>query len=169
MKHFLLTTTLILATVGLAAAQQKKAPASPPAEAAASFGGKAVTIKYASPSVKGRKIFGGLVTFGEVWRAGANSATALHTETDLQIGTLSVPKGDYTIYVIPTATEWTLILNKQTGQWGTEYSQSNDLGRAKMTVKATPALVESFKISLSASALTMEWENTVATIPVKAK
>ncbi len=169
MKHFLLTTTLILATVGLAAAQQKKAQASPPAEAAAAFGGKAVTIKYASPSVKGRKIFGGLVPFGEVWRAGANSATALHAETDLQIGTLAVPKGDYTIYAIPTATEWTLIISKQTGQWGTEYSQSSDLGRAKMTVKAAPALVESFKISLSASALTMEWENTIATIPVKAK
>jgi len=169
MKHFLLTTTLILATVGLAAAQQKKAPASPPAETSANFGGKAVTIKYASPSVKGRKIVGGLLPFGEVWRAGANSATALHAETDLQIGTLAVPKGDYTIYVIPTATEWTLIINKQTGQWGTEYSQSNDLGRAKMTVKAAPALVESFKISLSASALTMEWENTIATIPVKAK
>jgi hypothetical protein len=168
MKHFLLTTTLILATVGLATAQQKKTPASPPAEAAAAFGGKAVTIKYASPSVKGRKIFGGLVPFGEVWRAGANSATALH-ETDLQIGTLSVPKGDYTIYAIPTATEWTLIINKQTGQWGTEYSQANDLGRAKMTVKAAPALVESFKISLSASALTMEWENTIATVAIKAK
>jgi hypothetical protein len=169
MKYFLLTITLILATVGVAAYQQMRVPASPPAETAAAFGGKAVTIKYASPSVKGRKIFGGLVPFGEVWRAGANSATSLHTETDLQIGSLSVPKGDYTIYAIPTASEWTLIINKQTGQWGTEYSQSNDLGRAKMTVKAAPALVESFKISLSASALTMEWENTIATIDIKAK
>ena len=169
MKHFLLTTTLILATVGLAAAQQKKTTLSPPAEAAAAFGGKAVTIKYSSPTVRTRKIFGGLLPFGEVWRAGANNATALHTETDLQIGTLTVPKGDYTIYAIPTATEWTLIINKQTGQWGTEYSQSNDLGRAKMTVKAAPALVESFKISLSASALTMEWENTIATVAIKAK
>ena len=169
MKHILLTTTLILATVGFATAQQKKTPLSPPSEATATFGGKAVTIKYNSPSVKTRKIFGGLVPYGEVWRAGANAATLLHTETDLMIGTLSVPKGDYTLYVLPTATEWTLIVNKQTGQWGTEYSQSNDLGRAKMTVKAAPALVESYKMSLTAAALQIEWENTIATIPVKAK
>lgn len=169
MKQLLITTTLILATVGFATAQQKKTPASPPAEATAMFGGKAVSIKYGSPSVKGRKIFGGLVPFGEVWRAGANSATALHTETDLMIGSLSVPKGDYTIYVLPSATEWMLIINKQTGQWGTEYSQSNDLGRVKMTVKAAPALVEAYKMTLTATALQLEWENTVATVPVKAK
>lgn len=169
MKHLLLTTTLILATVGFASAQQKKAPASPPAEATATIGGKAVAIKYSSPSVKGRKIFGGLVPFGQVWRAGANAATSLHTEADLMIGSLSVPKGDYTLYVLPSEKEWTLIVNKKTGQWGTEYSEANDLGRAKMTLKAAPALVESFKISLTDKALTMEWENTVATIPVKGK
>lgn len=169
MKQLLLTTTLILATVGFAAAQQKKTPASPPAETAASIGGKAVAIKYSSPSVKGRKIFGGLVPYGQVWRAGANAATSLHTETDLMIGNLSVPKGDYTLYVLPTEKDWMLIVNKQTGQWGTEYSEGSDLGRAKMTLKAAPGLVESFKISLTATALTMEWEKTIATVPVKAK
>ncbi len=169
MKHLLLATTLILATVGFATAQQKKTPLSPPAEATATIGGKAVSIKYGAPNVRNRKIFGGLVPFGEVWRAGANAATSLHTETDLMIGTLSVPKGDYTLYVLPTATEWTLIVNKQTGQWGTEYSQSNDLGRAKMTLKAAPALVESYKMTLTATSLQLEWENTIATIPVKAK
>lgn len=169
MKHLLLSTVLILGTVGFATAQQKKTPASPPAETSATIGGKAVAIKYNSPSVKGRKIFGGLVPFGQVWRAGANAATSLHTETDLMIGTLAVPKGDYTLYVIPTEKEWTLAVNKQTGQWGTEYSQANDLGRTKMTIKATPALVESFKITLTDKALTMEWENTTATVSVKAK
>ena len=169
MKQLLLATTLILATVGFATAQQKKTPLSPPAEATATIGGKAVSIKYGAPTVRNRKIFGGLVPFGEVWRAGANSATSLHTETDLMIGTLSVPKGDYTLYVLPTATEWMLIVNKQTGQWGTEYSQSNDLGRVKMTLKAAPALVEAYKITLTATALQLEWENTIATIPVKAK
>jgi hypothetical protein len=146
MKHLLLSTVLILGTVGFATAQQKKTPASPPAETSATIGGKAVAIKYNSPSVKGRKIFGGLVPFGQVW-----------------------PKGDYTLYVIPTEKEWTLAVNKQTGQWGTEYSQANDLGRAKMTVKAAPALVEGFKITLTDKALTMEWENTTATVSVKAK
>jgi len=169
MKHLLLTTTLILATVGLGFAQQKKAAASPAAEATAQFGGKAVVIKYNAPSVKGREIFGGLVPFGQVWRAGANSATSLQTETDLTIGTINVPKGNYTLYVIPAAKEWTLIVNKQTGQWGTDYSEAQDLGRTKMAVKASPAVIESFKISLTASALQLEWDKTIATVAVKAK
>jgi hypothetical protein len=170
MKHLILTTTLILATVGLATAQQKKkTPASPPAETSTTIAGKPVTIKYSSPFVKGRKIFGGLEPYGKVWRAGANSATSLHTEADLMIGSLSVPKGDYTLYVLLGEKEWTLIVNKQTGQWGTEYSEANDLGRAKMTLKATPALVESFTITLTDKALTMEWENTSASIAIKGK
>ncbi len=131
--------------------------------------GKTVSIKYNSPSVKGRKIFGGLVPFGQVWRAGANAATSLHTETDLTIGNLSVPKGDYTLYVLPAEKEWTLIVNKQTGQWGTEYSQANDLGRVKMTVKPTGTLVESFKITLTEKVLSMDWENSSATVSLKAK
>lgn len=159
----------MLATLTLATAQQKKAPASPPAETAATIGGKAVSIKYNSPFVKGRKIFGGLVPYGQVWRAGANAATSMHTEAELTIGNLSVPKGDYTLYVLPAEKEWTLIVNKQTGQWGTEYSQANDLGRVKMSVKPSASLIESFKITLTDKALTMEWENTVASIPVKGK
>jgi hypothetical protein len=169
MKTLLLTTSFMLATLTLATAQQKKAPASPPAETAATIGGKAVSIKYNSPFVKGRKIFGGLVPYGQVWRAGANAATSMHTEAELTIGNLSVPKGDYTLYVLPAEKEWTLIVNKQTGQWGTEYSQANDLGRVKMSVKPSASLIESFKITLTDKALTMEWENTVASIPVKGK
>jgi hypothetical protein len=169
MKQILLTTTLILAAVGFASAQQKKTPASPPASTEIKMGSGMVSIKYNSPFVKGRKIFGGILPYGQVWRAGANAATSLHTDSDLMIGTLSVPKGDYTLYVIPTEKEWTLIVNKQTGQWGTEYSESNDLGRTKMMTKAAPALVESFKIELTDSALTMQWENTIATVKVKSK
>lgn len=135
--------------------------------------GKAISIKYASPSMRGRKIFGELVPFGQVWRAGANSATAFHTDADLMIGTLSVPKGDYTLYAIPAEKEWTLVVNKQTGQWGTVYSEGQDLGRTKMAVKAAPAAIESFKITLSGSGkagtLQMEWENTIATVAVKTK
>ena len=169
MKQILLTTTLILAAVGFASAQQKKTPASPPASTEIKMGSGMVSIKYNSPFVKGRKIFGGILPYGQVWRAGANAATSLHTDSDLMIGTLSVPKGDYTLYVIPTEKEWTLIVNKQTGQWGTEYSESNDLGRTKMMIKASPALVESFKIELTESALTMQWENTIATVKLKSK
>lgn len=170
MKNLVLTTTLMLATIGLVSAQQKKAPASPPAETTATIAGKPVAIKYSSPSVKSRKIFGGLVPFGQVWRAGANAATTLTTEADLTIGKLAVPKGTYTLYVMPTSDkEFELIVNKQTGQWGTEYSQGNDLGRVKMNVKAAPALIEAYKMTLTDKSLTLEWENTIASVPVKGK
>jgi hypothetical protein len=173
MKNLLITTTLMVALAGLSLAQQKKAQASPAAETSVMLDGKAVSIKYNSPSMRSRKIFGGLVPYGEVWRAGANNATALHTDADLMIGNLSVPKGDYTIYVLPTEKEWTLIVNKQTGQWGTEYSEGKDLGRVKMALKAAPAAIESFKISLSGSgkagSLQMEWENSIASVAVKTK
>ena len=111
---------------------QKKMPASPGMDATVSIGDHTIAVKYSAPSMKGRKIFGGLVPYGQVWRAGANSATALHTDGDLMIGKLMVPKGDYTLYVLPAADSWQLIVNKQTGQWGTEYSEGQDLeiGRA---------------------------------------
>ncbi len=170
MKSFLISTTLLLATFGFACAQ---APKSPPATTTVAVDGGALTIKYASPSVRGRKIFGGLVPYGQPWRAGANNATAFHTDVDLTIGTVMVPKGDYTLYVLPTEKEWSLIINKQTGQWGTEYSEGKDLGRAKMTLTASPALIESYKMTLSGSGksakLQLEWENSIATVAIKVK
>ena len=154
-------------------AQAKRAPASPPMETSVTLDGKEVSIKYSAPSMNGRKIFGGLVPYGQVWRAGANSATALHTEADLMIGNLSVPRGDYTIYVWPTADAWQLVINKQTGQWGTEYSEGQDLGRVKMTLSKAPAPVEVYKMTLSGSGkkgkLMLEWEETVGTVPVSVK
>jgi len=169
MKKVLLLSALAM----LAVAQPKKAPASPPMETSVTLGGSAVSIKYAAPSMKGRKIFGGLVPYGQVWRAGANSATALHTDADLMIGNVAVPKGDYTIYVWPMADSMQLIINKQTGQWGTEYSEGKDLGRVKMKVAKAPAPVEQFKMTLSSSGskgmLQLEWEETVATVPVTVK
>ena len=155
-------------------AQPKKGPASPPMDTSVAIDGKTIAIKYSAPSMKGRKIFGGLVPYGQVWRAGANSATALHTEADLMIGNLSVPKGDYTIYVWPTADSWQLIINKQTGQWGTEYSEGQDLGRVKMTLTKAAAPVEVYKMTLSATGgkkgkLQLEWEETVASVPITVK
>ena len=83
----------------LLAAAPLMAQQSPPAETSVTVAGKAIRIKYSAPSMRGRKIFGGLEPFGHVWRAGANDATALHTDANLDIGGLSVPKGDYTLFV----------------------------------------------------------------------
>lgn len=172
MKTLLISTTLLLASLSLATAQApKKGAASPPADTSVMLDGKTLSIKYAAPVMRGRKIFGELVPFGQVWRAGANSATAFHTDADISIGTVMVPKGDYTLYVVPTEKEWTLVINKQTGQWGTEYSQGKDLGRTKMTLTSSPTAIESYKMSLSGSGksgkLQLEWEKSIATVAIK--
>src|SRR5208282_5955457 len=110
-------TIAVLTTI--AAAQGNK-PASPPGEAALKFDdGKAVSIQYSRPSMRGRKIFGGLVPYNEVWRTGANAATSLKTDVALNIAGASVPAGSYTLYTLPSASGWKLIIDKQTGQWGT--------------------------------------------------
>lgn len=153
---------------------------SPAATETATVGGKTITIKYSAPSVKGRQIFGdgGLVSKDPTypaWRAGANNATALHTDADLTIGTLSVPKGDYTLYVnVKDANAWELIVNKQTGQWGTVYDAGKDLGRVKMTMTAPAAVVEKLKYTLSglgtpSGKLELAWEKHVASVPVTVK
>lgn len=148
-------------------------PLSPPAKTETTIDGKKLSIAYSSPSMRGRKIMGGLVPYGSVWRTGADNATTFHTDADLVIGEngLKVPKGTYTIYTLPGANEWQLIINKQTGQWGTEYSQRQDLGRVKMNVAQTAAPVERLKIELASTGpkkglLKMTWERTEVSIPI---
>lgn len=148
-----------------------RAQASPQAETSAAIAGKKIEIKYSSPRMRGRKIMGGLVPFKQVWRTGADSATTMSTQANLDIGGLKIPKGNYTVYTIPTPTEWTLIISKELGQWGTDYHPKLDLGRTKMTVKLLSAPVENFKIDVTASGgtsgmLTMTWEKTQASVPV---
>ena len=147
-----------------------QAPVSPPARTSVTVGGKKLTIAYSSPSIRGRKIMGGLVPYGNWWRTGADNATTFQTEADVDFAGLKVPKGTYTIYTLPGATEWQLIVNKQTGQWGTEYNQRQDLGRVKMNLTQTPAVVDSFKIDLSSTGgnkglLKMSWERTEVSVP----
>ena len=152
-------------------------PASPDATASAVIGGKVLSIKYSAPSVRGRQIFGpkGLISNDAtypVWRAGANSATSFHTDADLTIGTLEVPRGDYTIYAqVGDPDNWQLIINKQTGQWGLTYDEKQDLGRVKMTMNKSPSLIEVFKITLAATGpkagkLQLEWERHIASVPL---
>ena len=150
---------------------------SPADQATITVAGKTIRINYSAPSVRGRKIFGdgGLLSQDPTypaWRAGANSATAFHTDANLDIVGLAVPKGDYTLYVwVKDPNNWELIINKQTGQWGLEHNAAQDLGRAKMTMTKPPALVERLKYTLTAAGsdkftLQLAWENHVATVPV---
>ncbi|MCX6598886.1 MAG: DUF2911 domain-containing protein [Acidobacteria bacterium] len=154
---------------------------SPTTTEAKSYGGGTVSIKYAAPRVNGRagKIFSkdGLISRDRtypVWRAGANSATALHTEVDLNLGGLMVPKGDYTLFVeLSDPAQWQLIVSKQTGQWGLSYNAANDVGRVKMTMSKPAELVENLKYTLTGEgkkgALQLEWENVRASVPLEAK
>ena len=129
---------------------------SPPAETSVTINGRKIAVNYSAPSVRGRKIFGqgGVISRDPtypVWRAGANDATVFHSDADLDVNGLRVPKGDYTLWVLPEASQWKLIVNKQTGQWGLEYHQDRDLGRVPMTIRKPPKPVETLKITLSDS------------------
>jgi hypothetical protein len=179
MKRALTTVLLIAAATALGIAQDqkkdaKKAPASPPANTSVTINGKTIAIKYSAPSMRGRKIFNGtgaLQPDNTIWRAGANEATALHTDADLDIGGLAVPKGDYTLFVWLDPQQWKLAINKQTGQFGTEYHQEQDLGRVPMTMSKPPAPIETYKMTLSSAGgnkgkLQLEWENVIASVPV---
>jgi hypothetical protein len=183
MQRAVVSILALAAVAGVAAGQGmkggKKAPASPPAETSVTINGKAISIKYSAPSLRGRDVFGPNGPIRKdptypVWRAGANSATALHTEADLDINGLAVPKGDYTLFVLPNEGKWQLIVNKQTGQWGLTYDQSKDLGRVPMTMSKPASPVETFKITLSADSgnrgkLQMEWADVAASVPLQAK
>jgi DUF2911 family protein len=162
-------TALALALYsGSGMAQDKSARPSPPAKATCALaGGKSITVDYSSPHMKGRKIFGELVPFGKVWRAGANEATTFVTDADLTVGGKAVPAGSYTIFAVPEADKWTLVISKKTGEWGTAYPG------ADMKVSKTAAPVENFTIAFDKSAsgctLRMEWENTRASVDISSK
>ena len=158
----------------LATASFAQQPASPPATANVTLNGKAVTINYNSPRLKGRTIGSDIVPYGEVWRTGANPATTLITATNLKIGTLDVPAGTYTLFTLPSASQWIFIVSKKTGEWGLDYDDSADLGRVKMEMSKPSAPVEKFKITRSSAAgdsgkLQMEWENHIASVAFHAR
>jgi hypothetical protein len=156
------------------ALQDKSQRPSPPATAECTIKGKKVTISYSRPSKKGRKVMGGdLVPYGKVWRTGANEATTLTTEIDLNIGGAKVPAGTYTLYTLPSEGVWKLIINKQTGQWGTVYNQDQDLVRVDMTKSEIVVPVEQFTMALDqdtndSADLVLEWDKTRLVVVVKA-
>lgn len=122
-------------------------PLSPAAQASVTLNGKTLTVDYCAPSLRGRTVGDQIAPYGKVWRTGANTATTLHTDSSLRIGKQIVPAGTYTLYTLPSDHGWKLIINKQTGQWGTVYNQSQDLVRIPMLDGVVPsAPVQVFKI-----------------------
>src|SRR6202048_5092454 len=159
----------------LACAQEGSKRPSPAAQAQCKFtDGKTIKSDYSSPRMKGRKIFGGLVPYGEVWRAGANDATTLVTDTNLNIGGKDVPAGSYTIFTVPNADKWTLIISKKTGEWGIPYpGEGDDFVRVDMRVSQLPSPVENFTIGFDQAGgtcvLHLDWEKTRAAVDISEK
>jgi hypothetical protein len=187
MKRFV-TTAMLFAAVCLAQTPKDKymtpsRAGSPPKEASVKFGDKEVWIVYHAPSVKGRKVFGSddaLQKPGTVWRLGADQATFLHTDADLDINGLKVPKGEYTLYIDLDQGKWQLVVSKQTGQWGINRDGSTTLelaqavGKTAMTMSKPAAPVEVLSIKLDSTGankgkLTVEWENVAASVNFTAK
>ena len=182
MRKFALIAVSLFAVATLASAQMnmsddKSKRPSPPASAACKFSdGKIIKIDYSSPRAKGRKIFGeasekALVPYGQIWRTGANDATTFVTDTNLNVGGKAVPAGSYTIFTVPKADAWSLVISKKTGEWGTDYpGEKEDLVRVPMTVSKTSAPVENFTIAFdqagSKCTLQVEWENTRASVEI---
>jgi hypothetical protein len=176
MKAILSVSTAALICVGALSAWQ----ASPHKTETGSIGGKTISVTYGAPSVRGRQIFGegGKLSSDPTypaWRAGADPATILHTDGDLNIGGLAVPKGDYSLYVwVKDPNKWELIINKQTGQWGTSYDAGQDLGRVKMNMSVPSTPVEMLKYTISdmgggKGKLEIAWEKHTATVPITVK
>ncbi len=129
-----------------------------------------VAISYSRPSMRGRVIMGDLVPWGRVWRTGANQATHLRTTFDMVLGGMPVPRGTYTVWTIPGKKGWTMILNKQTGQWGTQYDERQDLARFPVAMRRIPAPVDTFTISIDrgkgvSGSIILRWENTRVSVP----
>jgi hypothetical protein len=164
------------AGMNMATPSAKQPPASPRDSLKATIGGATIAVNYGRPSKRGREIFGGLadMKWGMVWRLGANEATAFTTSKALQFGAQAVPAGSYTLWVkLDQAGKWELIVNKQTGQWGTAYDAKQDLVHIPMTVTALPAVVEKMEITVkpvgNGGELAVEWDKTraVAVFTVK--
>ncbi|QQS47861.1 MAG: DUF2911 domain-containing protein [Acidobacteriota bacterium] len=178
MKHkatiFGLLAIVLLTSLGIWAAQGQ--PRSPRMSAEMTLEGKKISVDYGAPSMRGRKIFGELVPYGQIWRMGANKATHLTTEADLILGGVSVPAGAYTLFILPSESGMKMIINKQTGQWGIPYKpeyEKTELSRVDMKVEKTKAPVEQMVISLASAGrggvLKLDWENTSASVAFSIK
>ncbi len=148
--------------------------ASPPALVRETFGLTTVEIEYARPGVKGRRIFGGLVPYGEVWRTGANAATRVSFDTDVTVGGEDVAAGTYALFTIPGEDEWTVILNDVSGQWGSyAYDSSRDVVRVAVEPQVLHDPVETLHIGLEdlrdeSARLVVSWDRTRVAVPVEA-
>lgn len=164
--------SLLLTTFTVLAQGDKTKRASPPATANAVINGAKISISYSSPSVKGRTIWGGLVPYGKAWRAGANEATIFETDKAIKVEGKELPAGKYSLFAIPGEKEWTIIFNKQTGQWGIKRSGEADFDAANnaLTVTVAPkphAATEQLVYDFSGKGFSLKWDKVEVPVSVK--
>ena len=146
---------------------------SPTDTVVARLGRAELTVAYSRPSRRGRTILGGIVPYDSVWRTGANAATLLTTSAALNVGGVNVPRGTYSLWSVPSRSGWTLVINRQSGQWGTEYDASRDLARVPMLATRAAAPLEQFTITIAPAAsgtgtarLQLAWDSFEASVPI---
>jgi hypothetical protein len=169
----MLTAVIMIAAMLVSVTTWAQSPAATATGKLAS--GANITVKYSSPSVKGRKIWGSdLVPYGKVWRAGANEATTIETDKDITIAGKTLPKGKYSLYAEPANDkDWTIYINSQTGQWGitrageTTHDASKDVAVLKTTSKKSASMNEALKYVVTADGISLQWENLEIPVPVK--
>jgi hypothetical protein len=180
MRKTLLAVAAVVAVMVVAmvvfAQQDKSKRASPPANAKCQFAdGRTINVDYSSPRVNGRKIYGGLVPYGQEWRTGANEATTFDTTTAVEIAGTTIPAGHYTLFTLPAQGTWKLIISKKTGEWGIPYpGAQNDLARLDMKTQALPSNVENFTVSFQKAdpkscVMNLDWEKTRAYVAIAEK
>lgn len=163
---------LFLLTIGSYSISSAQAPASPAKTATGKIGSASVTIQYSSPNVKGRTIWGDLVPYGKVWRAGANAATIFQTDKDLTIDGKTLPAGKYSLFVLPEESTWTIIFNSEIGQWGIKKGGDANLDRSKdvINVSVKPesnAMTEGLTYEVNSKGITLLWEKLKAVVNIE--
>jgi hypothetical protein len=165
----------VLASLAMVAVPSWGQVASPPAKANCKFSdGKTIDVDYSSPRMRGRKIFGGLVPYGEPWRAGANDATTFVIDTDVNVAGKNIPVGSYTLFALPNPDSWQLIINKTTGEWGIPYpGADSDFARVPMKLSKLSSPLEDFMIGFDSDgktcAMHLDWDTTRATVDITEK
>jgi hypothetical protein len=164
---------VIILLVSLATESRSQKPLLSPRDSVQiTYNGNRIFIDYGRPSIRGRVIMGGLVPYNEWWRTGANEATSFKIDSDLLVADSLVPAGEYTLYTLPSEKQWKLIINRQTGQWGTVYNRNLDLFRLPMAKRTLRDTVQMFTIDLNRSGsssgiLRLRWETTEVEVPFK--
>jgi hypothetical protein len=167
-----LATIAVCSTLACAQQDKSKRPSVPGSAECKFADGKTVHIDYSRPSMKGRKIYGGLVPYEKEWRTGANEATTFVANSNLDVAGAKVPTGNYTLFTVPSQKQWALIISKKTGEWGIPYPQGEDLARVPMRSQELSSPVEQFTISFErtspeACTLRLDWETTRAEVSVR--